>query len=54
MTYYVLIGLAVTLISIYHYREDGTTDKKGELYWAAIGFLIWPFIIVKFILDKLK
>lgn len=33
------------------YREDGQSKKNGELYFAAIGALIWPLQLLAFIRD---
>lgn len=50
---YLIIGVLVTLFSINLYRKDGTTNRKNELYMAAIGFLIWPLQVIKIIYDLL-
>jgi len=53
-TYYWAAGTLSTLFFIWHYRKDGSTPKKMELYWAAIGPIIFPILWVKFFFDKRK
>lgn len=51
---YLIVGIIVTWFMIYHYRKDGTTNQKNELYWAAIGVFIFPLQIIMFILNKVN
>lgn len=52
--YYLLTGFCVTLISIRYYRKDGQSKDKYELYFATIGPLIWPLLVIKAIIDFTK
>jgi len=54
MSNYNLIGIVITLTCIFYYRKDGTTKKPFELYLAAIGFLIWPLLLIKVIYDFIR
>lgn len=54
MTIYLIIGVVVSLYMIYHYRRDGTTNRKYELYWAVISPFIFPLLILKFIIDVIS
>ena len=51
MIEYYFLGVLSTLFFIYYYRKDGTTDRKGELYWAVIGHLVFPVLWAKFFYD---
>lgn len=46
---YFFIGIIVTLISIFVYRNDGQTKKYFELYFAILGVLLWPLQIIMWI-----
>lgn len=51
---YLLIGILISLICIYRYRKDGQTIRNFELYFAVLGVLIWPLLVVKYIYDLLN
>ena len=47
---YFFIGIIVTLISIFVYRNDGQTKKYFELYFAILGVFIMA--IANYYVDK--
>lgn len=53
MDNYYSIGIAVTLYCIWYYRRDGQSRKPNELYWAVIGPVIWPLLVLKFLFDRI-
>lgn len=48
------LGFISTLLAIYCFRRKGTTLVTGELYFAAIGPLFGPVILVLLMLDYVK
>ena len=51
MNYYLIIGIIVSLFTIWVFRRDGTTKKPFELYLAVIAPLLWPAVLVLMVID---
>jgi len=51
---WIIIGTISSLLAIYVFRRDGTTDIKGELYLATLGPWFGPVITILLIIDSYK
>jgi hypothetical protein len=49
--FYHIFGILITFMCIFFFRKDGKTNKKYELYFAAFAPLIWPVVLILFIID---
>jgi hypothetical protein len=49
---YYYIGVLVTLFCIWYYCPRGQSRNPNELYLAVVGPVVWPLLVLKFLLDR--